>query len=472
MSFVGRWEESKRGSRKAEEPRSANGRRSVGFRRFSVVDGGVTPENRVRGRRREVADGTVGEKEVRAARVPRAETAVDRRVIVGGQVVPRPGQTVLQRAVRLAVLPIVDQATDVAGRVGRFVPDEIRAVVALRPVVRRRRGRVADAEPVDRDVFFADEELVARPVRDAGHRVARLPTTERVVLALRAAERAALVRLTVFVADFGNADVIMAVVVRRGRLAVLRTVGVGRGDDGVIRAGPRARAAPLRRVNVVDFRRSGAPRRADHIRNGREALFLFFGQRNAGPVRAGVPKILAERNEAAVAGLVFAEAVVERLLFRERVNQAPKGRAVPSDAGRRETAASVVEVVDREPHLLHIVRALHSARRFASRLNGGQEQTDQNPDDGDDDEEFDKRKAASIKTLSIPLFAGLGSHSVTFPTKNKETNGGCDKIERAKNRDKYNNRNASRLTAFETFLAFSNVNLSTFRGRERARPKK
>ncbi len=350
----------------------------------------------MRGRRGEVADGTVGEEEVRAARVPRAETAVDRRVIVGGEVVPRPGQAVLKRAVRLAVLPIVDQATEEAGGVGRFVPDEVGAVVALRPVVRRRRGRVADAETVDRDVFFADEKLVARPVGDAGHRVARLPTSELFVLAFRAAERAALVRLAAFVVHTNDADVVVPVVVRRGRFAVLRGVRVGRHNDGVVGAGARARAAALRRVNVIDGGRGGATRRADHIRDGGEAFFLFFGQRNAVPTAVGVPEVLAERNEAAGAGLIFAEAVVQRLLLGKRINEAPKRRAVPSDRRRREPAASVVKVVDREPHLLHVVRALHSTRRFASRLNRRKEQADQNPDNGDDDEEFDEREAASV----------------------------------------------------------------------------
>jgi hypothetical protein len=44
---------------------------------------------------------------------------------------------------------------------------------------------------------------------------------------------------------------------------------------------------------------------------------------------------------------------------------------------------------------------LHPTRRFASRLNRRKEQTDQNPNDGDNDEKFDQRKTASFirKTL-------------------------------------------------------------------------
>jgi hypothetical protein len=48
--------------------------------------------------------------------------------------------------------------------------------------------------------------------------------------------------------------------------------------------------------------------------------------------------------------------------------------------------------LDGEPLLLKIVRALHSTRRLAGRLNGRQEQSDQNPDDRDDDQKFHESK--------------------------------------------------------------------------------
>ena len=50
-------------------------------------------------------------------------------------------------------------------------------------------------------------------------------------------------------------------------------------------------------------------------------------------------------------------------------------------------------VLQREQELLHIIRALHTTRRFASRLDGRKEQADQNADDRDDDEKFDQREA-------------------------------------------------------------------------------
>ena len=44
------------------------------------------------------------------------------------------------------------------------------------------------------------------------------------------------------------------------------------------------------------------------------------------------------------------------------------------------------------PSLLEVVGALHAGRGLADLLNGRQEQTDQDRDDGDDDEEFDERE--------------------------------------------------------------------------------
>src|SRR5690554_4074716 len=51
--------------------------------------------------------------------------------------------------------------------------------------------------------------------------------------------------------------------------------------------------------------------------------------------------------------------------------------------------------MQRQPDLFQVVRTTHPTRRFASGLHGGQQQTDENANDGDDDEKFDERKSAS-----------------------------------------------------------------------------
>jgi hypothetical protein len=45
--------------------------------------------------------------------------------------------------------------------------------------------------------------------------------------------------------------------------------------------------------------------------------------------------------------------------------------------------------------LFEMVAALHAASGFAGRLDSGQEQTDHDPDDRDDNEEFDEGETAS-----------------------------------------------------------------------------
>ena len=63
-----------------------------------------------------------------------------------------------------------------------------------------------------------------------------------------------------------------------------------------------------------------------------------------------------------------------------------------SVAEGREGAVRVVIVVKRERPLLNVVDALHTTGRFARRLNGGEEQTDQNADNRDHDQQLDERK--------------------------------------------------------------------------------
>ena len=49
--------------------------------------------------------------------------------------------------------------------------------------------------------------------------------------------------------------------------------------------------------------------------------------------------------------------------------------------------------MNRQPHLSKIVRAIRTAGALAHRLDGGQQQADQNTDDGNDHQEFHEGKA-------------------------------------------------------------------------------
>ena len=62
----------------------------------------------------------------------------------------------------------------------------------------------------------------------------------------------------------------------------------------------------------------------------------------------------------------------------------------------------VVEVLSDKPELFQVVRALHTTRRFARRLNGWKQQTNQDTDDRDNDQEFNEREPARI-FLYIPF---------------------------------------------------------------------
>jgi hypothetical protein len=63
-----------------------------------------------------------------------------------------------------------------------------------------------------------------------------------------------------------------------------------------------------------------------------------------------------------------------------------------SDSTGRETSMGAMVVVQGNANLLHVVPALHSPRRLPRALHRRQEQADQNADNGDDDQEFNKRK--------------------------------------------------------------------------------
>ena len=61
-------------------------------------------------------------------------------------------------------------------------------------------------------------------------------------------------------------------------------------------------------------------------------------------------------------------------------------------------------IVQREPHLPHVVRAAGPPRGLASRLHRGQEQRDQHANDGYDDQQFHQRETAASGPL--PDLAG------------------------------------------------------------------
>ena len=54
-------------------------------------------------------------------------------------------------------------------------------------------------------------------------------------------------------------------------------------------------------------------------------------------------------------------------------------------------------VVDRQAHLPEVVGTLHPPGGFAGRLNGGQQQGDQNPDDRNDHEKLDEGENRGLR---------------------------------------------------------------------------
>ena len=70
-------------------------------------------------------------------------------------------------------------------------------------------------------------------------------------------------------------------------------------------------------------------------------------------------------------------------------------------AGRKGLELAVV-VVQRKSNLLEIVAALHAASRFAGKLYRGEQQSDQDPDNGDDDEQLDESKSMTGRMSRHP----------------------------------------------------------------------
>jgi len=60
----------------------------------------------------------------------------------------------------------------------------------------------------------------------------------------------------------------------------------------------------------------------------------------------------------------------------------------------RQHAEGVVHIVERQAHLLEVVRRLHACGGLADLLHGGDEQADEDGDDGDHYQQLDQREAA------------------------------------------------------------------------------
>ena len=79
----------------------------------------------------------------------------------------------------------------------------------------------------------------------------------------------------------------------------------------------------------------------------------------------------------------------------------PKALPVsPHVIAHRERAVGALVVHGRQGQLLQVVGALGTAGRLAGRLDGGQEQRDQDGDDRDDDEQLDQGETGS--SVSLP----------------------------------------------------------------------
>ena len=62
----------------------------------------------------------------------------------------------------------------------------------------------------------------------------------------------------------------------------------------------------------------------------------------------------------------------------------------------REEAVRIVIVLHGQPELLQVVGALHAVGGFANLLHGRQQQSDEDRDDGDDNEQFNESKTATV----------------------------------------------------------------------------
>jgi hypothetical protein len=61
-----------------------------------------------------------------------------------------------------------------------------------------------------------------------------------------------------------------------------------------------------------------------------------------------------------------------------------------------------------QPNLTNVVRTRHPAGGLSGGLDRRQQQSNKNPDDRDDDEQFDKRKAPRMPNLDSEQFISIG----------------------------------------------------------------
>ena len=216
----------------------------------------------------------------------------------------------------------------------------------------RRFVRVAE--------HFANRDGVAETVGDERHRTPTERREETATVFLRGGAfvpvRTVVVPHTVADAD---ANAVATHVLVRGRL----------------RGAAVARAKERRNKRGVRFRAMERPRAGGD----------FF---SVGRNRVVARRLLHIRKEGDVRAAVTAV---------RRAAELVDAKIVEVEARRREHIVGVVIVVNCEQVLLHIVGALHPTSRLARRLDGGEEQADQNADDRDDDQQFDQCKTAFLR---------------------------------------------------------------------------
>jgi hypothetical protein len=76
---------------------------------------------------------------------------------------------------------------------------------------------------------------------------------------------------------------------------------------------------------------------------------------------------------------------------------------------------------ERQADLLEVIAALHASRRFASRLHGREQQSDQNTNDGDNNQQFDESKAARLFPESALAITESHCHSEVFSEQETKT---------------------------------------------------
>ena len=161
------------------------------------------------------------------------------------------------------------------------------------------------------------------------------------------------------------------------------------------------RAAVVPPAATVDGVRKAETIVADSKGSGVSGLCVSFTSsrvgrandcRNDALERGAVVKRLNFPHASGVAG---GKGRVTRLLFIVRQHTDVRGVVVRTNSAHSVTGQAVVGIVivlDRETELFQVVRALHPAGRFTSRLDCRQEQPNQNADNRNDDQEFDEGK--------------------------------------------------------------------------------